>query len=307
MTEDAKEAKTDDEVINDAMMAVLRGEDGETPPVEPKEETKQDAETEEPTQETPEADVPPVVSEEQKEAPKPKYTEDDVVNAFATIAKLQKALDTVNGTYGNRLAEIQARINELQSKQQSATTMSSAKLEKLRAEYPDVADLLEADMQAILVKSDAPQIDQAAIDKLLEEKAAKLEQRLTEKEKQMEIRELKRVHPDFREVAGYDVDTNGIVEWINPEFGVWAATTLTKEERSELINSNDAGFLSEVLTRYKESKKTPSTEEPKQTSALKQKTIENALRPKSVVSTSSGVGKSEEEIMREAMLKAMNE
>lgn len=306
MTEAVNTAKTDEEIINEAMLSVLEGEDGDLPPV-----TENEKQGEDPKPEG--EDVPPVESgepEPEPEAPKPKFTEEEVLGAFETIKKLQKSLDTVNGTYGNRLAELQARINDLQQKAQqqvAAPTIAPGKLDKLKAEYPDVAELLEADLQALIVGSGPePKFDQSQIDRLVEEKVSRIESKLAEREAQIGLRLLKREHPDFQEVAGYATNEYGIVEWNNPRFGLWVAESLSKEEQGELLRTNDAGFLSEMITKYKGSLVPAAEPEVKEEPKQKKAMLENAVRPKGAVSTNGGVGKSDEEIMLEAMLKEMN-
>lgn len=178
------------------------------------------------------------------------FTKEELKEQLALIPKLQKALDTTNGTYGARLAEMSKTIEKLQPKVDDTKTEVKAKsiaLEKLKAEYPEIAELLAEDLK-VSVESD----DSSA--KLREEFEAKLAQR-DQEEKERSLKRLARAHPDFKDIAYYIVE-NGIVKFPDPKFGNWLADQ-PRDKFDLVLSSKDPDDLSEILTEYKESLKPP--------------------------------------------------
>lgn len=166
------------------------------------------------------------------------FTKEELKEQLAQIPKLKKALETTNGTYGNKLAEINAAIESLKSQG------TSLNLDALREEYPDIADRL-AKGKAVVEKDDTDVL-KVVETKLAEERA----QRETEAIEASRKR-LARVHPDFRDIALYTVE-DGIVKFPDPKFGNWLANQ-PKDKFDTVTGSKDADDLSDILTEYKKS------------------------------------------------------
>lgn len=168
------------------------------------------------------------------------FTKEELKEHLALIPKLQKAIDTTNGTYGNKIAELSKLIESMKS------TSTSLNLDALREEYPDIAERL--------AKGNIPEVAKEAEVDVLEVVEAKLAEERAARE-QADIdrarHRLARVHPDFREIALYTVE-EGIVKFPDPKFGNWLANQ-PKDKFDMVIGSKDADDLSDILTEYKKS------------------------------------------------------
>lgn len=188
------------------------------------------------------------------------FTKEELKEHLALIPKLQKALDTTNGTYGSKIAELNKAIETLRS---TPTGGASINLDALKEEYPDIATLLA---KGIPAGGDVNKDDDVL--KLVETKFA--EERAQREVESIEAsrKRLARVHPDFREIALYKVE-DGIVKFPDPKFGNWLANQ-PKDKYEAVIGSKDADDLSDILTEYKKS----LVPEPKKAS------LEAAILPK---------------------------
>lgn len=221
------------------------------------------------------AEAEPAPAEPVREEVVPGYTKDELSAALAMLPKLQKALDSTNGTYGKRLDEQQRTIEELRTQRAAAVNkMTPDSLKRLSKEFPELASLLAEDLSEVMSTS-AGSVDNSQIEQV-NSKVSDLEKRLAEKEQAEQARErerakkaLTKAHPDWNKVALYTVN-NGIAYWNNPQFGEWVGKQ-PAEVQSRLLNEVDADYLSEQLTAFKDSIK------PRAVS--KQKVIEDAVFP----------------------------
>ena len=191
------------------------------------------------------------------------FTKEELKEHLALIPKLQKALDTTNGTYGSKIAELNKAIETLRS---TPTGGASINLDALKEEYPDIATLLA---KGIPAGGDVNKDDDVL--KLVETKFA--EERAQREVESIEAsrKRLARVHPDFREIALYTVE-DGIVKFPDPKFGNWLANQPT-DKYETVIGSKDADDLSDILTEYKKSLAPPKVED-------KKASLEAAILPK---------------------------
>ena len=119
----------------------------------------------------------------------------------------------------------------------------------------------------------------------------------------MELKLLKREHPDYAEVAGYRTNDVGMVIWNNFAFGNWVVQNLPSEDQQQLVQSNDAGFLSDVITRYKKSVEDASKQAPNVSEVnvnIESAIAKNAIRPKSGGKPAVGKTKTDDELFQEA-------
>lgn len=168
------------------------------------------------------------------------FTKEELKEHLALIPKLQKAIDTTNGTYGNKIAELSKLIESMKS------TSTSLNLDALREEYPDIAERLAKGNVPEVVKEAEVDVREVVEAKLAEERAAR-EQADIDRARHR----LARVHPDFREIALYTVE-EGIVRFPDPKFGNWLANQ-PKDKFDMVIGSKDADDLSDILAEYKKS------------------------------------------------------
>lgn len=166
------------------------------------------------------------------------FTKEELKEHLALIPKLQKALDTTNGTYGNKIAQLDAAIEALKSQG------TSLNLDALREEYPDIADRLAR--SKVDIEKDSPDVLKIVEEKLAEENAKRETEAIEASRKR-----LARVHPDFRDIALYTVE-DGIVKFPDPKFGNWLANQ-PKDKFDTVTGSKDADDLSDILTEYKKS------------------------------------------------------
>ena len=191
------------------------------------------------------------------------FTKEELKEHLALIPKLQKALDTTNGTYGNKIAELNNAIESLKAAPVTGESKASGiSLDALKQEYPDIAELLAKDLQG--GKSD--DVLKVVETKFAEERAQREAEAIEASRKR-----LARVHPDFREIALYTVE-DGIVKFPDPKFGNWLANQPT-DKYETVIGSKDADDLSDILTEYKKSLAPPKVED-------KKASLEAAILPK---------------------------
>jgi len=188
------------------------------------------------------------------------FTKEELKEHLALIPKLQKALDTTNGTYGSKIAELNKAIDSLKAAPVSGEVKASGiTLDALKQEYPDIAELLAKDLKG----GNGDDVLKVVETKFAEERAQREAEAIEASRKR-----LARVHPDFREIALYKVE-DGIVKFPDPKFGNWLANQPT-DKYETVIGSKDADDLSDILTEYKKS----LVPEPKKAS------LEAAILPK---------------------------
>ena len=233
--------------------------------------------------------------------------------ALANIDKLKKSLDTTNGTYGQRIAQMNTVISELSRRleqQQSASKVLVPKLNlaKLKeAQYDELADILQSAFDESFrefneLPSQKP-FDPEPYVQQIDARIKEVDDRITRREQEMELKLLKREHPDYAEVAGYRTNDVGMVIWNNFAFGNWVVQNLPSEDQQQLVQSNDAGFLSDVITRYKKSVEDAHKQAPNVSEVnvnIESAIAKNAIRPKSGGKPAVGKTKTDDELFQEA-------
>jgi hypothetical protein len=220
-------------------------------PVTAKEEVVDDKKAE------PKVEVEPVV--ERKEVIKG-FTEEEIRAALDEQAKLRKSIDTMAGTFGQRLADQQQLITTLQAQKQAVGNLSPEKLTRLSKEYPELAEILASDLNEYIGQAKPePVIDQAPIiEGIVTTRLADQEVAL---ERKLELKALARRHGDWKETASFMVDpASQAVTWNNPKFGEWVQKQ-APEVKTKLISVWDADFVTEQLDKFKASTKAPAKTE----------------------------------------------
>ena len=199
------------------------------------------------------------------------YTEEELSNALAMLPKLQKALDTTNGTFGSRLADQQRTIEQLQQQRQGMGSLSADKLKRLSQEFPEIAEMLAEDLNEV-IGSGAGGFDRSQVEEMVNPRVKALEDRIEQQQRESELRALNRNHRDWKEVAAFEPAQDGSVKWKNPAFGNWV-NSQPEEVRKELVNGWNADYISDKLTEFKEASK------PK---AVNKQSLEAAVIPRGV-------------------------
>ena len=279
------------QVIDEADLeeqAFLAELSGEKPDVQAPEETTPEVQEEA----APEAEE---VKEERVEVI-PGYTAEEVK---ATLAKLQKSVDTTAGTLGSRLAEQQKLIDELKAQkaeqdkqvlqvQAQAAELSPDQLSGLKEQFPELAEILAKDLSKIIKPQSAP--DLAPIEQKYEQRYDELRQAMNQEKVQMGRQMLEWMHPDWQDVASYGQNEQGLIQFKDSKFHNWLLTQ-TEDVQQEVINGENAFRIAKHISSYKESLK-PKEEEVRQ---QKKTNLEKSLQPKGIPVTHSHASLDEEE------------
>jgi len=216
----------------------------------------------------------------------------------ALVPKLQKALDTTNGTYGGKIAALERMIAGLKSQPAKAEAITPRKIsaedfKNLAKEFPEMAEMIAQDLSGVISREDNSTGVNESVDKIraeFEEKLAERDREAIERSK----RRLLKLHPDYQDIAKYDVTEDGLARFGDPAFGQWLSHQ-PQETQDTVFRSNDADDVSDVLTAYKQSLKPVQQE--KKTAAL-----EKAILPKGVNSARMLSDKDREEAALQAAL-----
>lgn len=242
---------------DDDLLAGFSGENGEAPQQEPADEP-------EPV-ESPEGDPPP--------EPEP----DPIVQQFGMSAEqIRQSLarvgeiDGLRNRYEQDLSKVHGKFGELnrtlQALQGRSGTLNKGALARLRSEYPEVADLLEEDLQ-----SQAPPAPQAQPQPDLQQHfEQRLQQEVSRVTDGMAPQMLSLVHPDWREIPQ------------SPEFENWRRQQPAEVQR-QLNESKDAAWAAQQLTAFKTWRQKQAT-----TTASRNQRLEAAVQPTGVPSTPAG-------------------
>jgi hypothetical protein len=309
MTQENIEAaeRTEDELFEEALRAEMSGKEQDEQDAEaPGETSTDDTESEAPSN---------TANESEPEEPAVDY-QAMLNSALADIDKLKKALDTTNGTYGQKLAQMNTIVSELTRKLDnqggSKVLVPKINLGKLKeAEYGELADLLQnvfdESFKEFNEVPQQPAFDPTEYVQKFDARIAYVNDRITKREQEIELRMLKREHPDYADIAGYNTNELGMVVWNNLDFGNWAATSLDVEQQKQLMTSNDAGYLSSVISSYKDARKQTQPVEPVETKQQgnKEAILANAVRAKKGAAPTVGETKTDEQLFREALAKEL--
>lgn len=214
--------------------ALAAGFNDEPAPVEvPQEETKEEVVEEAKPEAVVEEVKPETVSitVDEWKAMQARVAEIDNLKSETT-----RRVDQALGKYG----ELNRTIQEIRQKPQGGFALSREKLDRLKVDYPELAELLAEGVQVQESKQEvtANAVDPEEIKRLAEQTAADKYQELVVKS---EMRELGRRHKDWGDV----VKSEDFAKWVQ---------TLPAEEAQTLITSTDADEISAGLDRFKEQK-----------------------------------------------------
>lgn len=254
---------------------VAAPEEAPPPPVE--EPTDQSAEAEQAA----EGEAPA----EPEPAPEPAkiagYTEDELRAALARVSELDSIRTEVQRTSD----KLHGKLGELNRKIEAASKVAGGFSPKARArlkdEFPELERLLfdgaedtpgvsAAPMEQKQAEPQAPQVDVGEV----------VSAKVTEVQRRLEERLLKRDHPDWEQVVA------------SREFGAWAET-LPQGVRAQLLGSLDADYVSGKLNEFKGWR---SAQEKKTKEAARSKSVlASAITPSGDQRVQAGGGELDEE------------
>ena len=224
-----------DEAAFEAAFANDRGEEAPAPtePTEP-------AEPVVPAEPAPDAPVEPAVPPVEPPKLIAGLTEEQLQAALARNSSLQGTVDKMAG----RLGQLMQQIETLRTAPVSpaATAKLDLKLEKLGESFPELANLLREDLASVGTVAAEPVADTAPVVAGItqEELDARLAAVTETTKEAIEVKVLSIMHPDWSKVIR------------TPQFALWRDTVLPAGEGVKLMESEDAGEISEGLTKYKE-------------------------------------------------------
>jgi len=172
------------------------------------------------------------------------------------IQKLERALAKTNGTYGNELQNLRAKLAEVESrKSQIIGSITPDKLKRLKEQYgDDLAEAIAGDLtEAFGYKEEEPVKQENKIDPQIENIKQTVDQ-LAAQNRLMSMRSLEAKHPDWKTTAQWTPEeipgVGSVIRWKNPAFGEWVDKQ-SDELRASVFNSEDPDTLSEIITEFK--------------------------------------------------------
>jgi hypothetical protein len=175
--------------------------------------------------------------------------EEPILEEFGmTASQLRQKLamiDQIQAKYESDIQKVYGKFGEINRhfQQQGPGTLNKLALNKLREEYPDVAELLEADLSQSIGKPGPSPDFQEAMDQRLRES-------LSAMERNFEARLLAIKHPDYGTL--FDGQNQ---RWLDIDAKEWIETVADEETRQNFLSSYDATWLSNRLDQFKEWKR----------------------------------------------------
>lgn len=170
-------------------------------------------------------------------------TEEQIAAALSRSGALQSTIDKMAGRLGSLMQQIES-LKANPPTTQVAQQALDLKLEKLSAQFPELANLLREDLstlQQAQAASPAPAapsgLTQEQFDAALNARLAGATEQLTE---QMEAKILTIQHPDWLEIIK------------TPQFALFRDNVLPPGVGQQLMSSSDSTFISAKLTEFKE-------------------------------------------------------
>lgn len=197
------------------------------------------------TEEEAEAQAPAAEVSEKQEV----MEEEPLLEEFGmTASQLRERLgmiDQIQAKYEQDIQKVYGKFGEINRHLQSQGpgTLNKLALNKLREEYPDVAELLEADLSQSIGRPGPSPDMQEALDQRLRESMSAME-------RNFEARILAIKHPDYGTL--FDGQNQ---RWLDLDAKEWLESVADEETKANFFNSWDASWLSTKLDAFKDWKK----------------------------------------------------
>lgn len=167
-------------------------------------------------------------------------TEEQVTQALARVSQQQQTIDKLGG----RIGQLMQQVEKLNNQPRTAAEQKSfdLKLEKLGEAFPELAEMLREDLKGLSgtpaqAGDQPPQQTFTAedVNKIVTEKLTAFQQ---QQERGLEVRMLSTAHPDWEQTIR------------TPQFALWRDNVI--EDGKELMESENAAFISLRLTQFKD-------------------------------------------------------
>lgn len=268
--------------------------EGTTADVNPSEEGKPEATAAEPvaeaapaaqqTEEKPEATQPAAESKPEEAAPTAPSPKADDIDLRAEVRKLHGRIGALNDQLIQAL-----RAKETEGK---PAVLSTVRLERLKAEYPEIADILEADLVATMSSLSQKEADPKAIEEMVTSRVA---ERVAAEAFAMRKEAVTDRHPNW----ATDCWTDEPGGTRTPEYQAWI-NTMTEDEASAFENSQNPSFVNRKLEQFYDWKSKAA-----QAEAEKQNRLQAAITPQGTARAGPKT-MSEEEAERRAFEDSFN-
>jgi hypothetical protein len=170
-------------------------------------------------------------------------TEEQITTALARVSQQQATIDKLGGRIGHLIQQVE----QLKSTPRTVAEQRSfdLKLTRLTENFPELAEILREDLKevapAMQGETQPPQHTFTAedVDKIVTEKLTAFQH---QQERAMEVKVLGSAHPDWEQVIK------------TPQFAIWRDNVIA--DGKELMESENAAFISRKLTEFKDWAKT---------------------------------------------------
>jgi hypothetical protein len=201
---------------------------------------------------TPEEEIPAAEAQapaEEVQEPKQEPEEEPVLEEFGmTASQLRQKLgmiDQLQQKYEQDIQKVYGKFGEINRhfQSQGPGTLNKLALNKLREEYPDVAELLEADLSQSIGKPGPTPDFQEMVDQRLHQSMSTMAQNF-------EARLLSIKHPDYGTL--FDGQNQ---RWLDIDAKEWLENVADEETRKNFLSSQNATWLSDKLDAFKDWKR----------------------------------------------------
>lgn len=203
-------------------------------------------------------------------------TEDQVKDLLLKAGKYDELGSQVQKIFG-RLGAFNDTLNTLKQRSSSGVQLTPEKFKRLGQQFPELAEMLSADLSEAIGTGAGSAFDPKQVDDLVTSRLTAKEQEI---QRQMESRWLKKQHRDWE----------GVVS--STDFNLWKDNVLPQEDRQQLENSWDADYIADKLTAFKEWKAAQAKPQ-NQTQENRQKRLESAVLPRGKTSTTTPIDEEE--------------
>ncbi|MBK8359332.1 MAG: hypothetical protein IPL15_10275 [Comamonadaceae bacterium] len=198
-------------------------------------------------------------------------TEEQITTALARVSQQQATIDKLGGRIGHLIQQVE----QLKSTPRTVAEQRSfdLKLTRLTENFPELAEILREDLkdmgpgEAAAPAAAGPTFTAEDVDKIVTEKLTAFQH---QQERAMEVKVLGSAHPDWEQVIK------------TPQFAIWRDNVIA--DGKELMESENAAFISRKLTEFKDWAKTTVVTAPVATppapAATNRQRLANAVLPR---------------------------
>lgn len=203
-------------------------------------------------------------------------TEEQITTALARVSQQQATIDKLGGRIGHLIQQ----VDQLKSTPRTVAEQRSfdLKLTRLTENFPELAEILREDLKevapAMQGETQPPQHTFTAedVDRIVTEKLTSFQH---QQERAMEVKVLGSAHPDWEQVIK------------TPQFAIWRDNVI--KDGKELMESENAAFISRKLTEFKDWAKAtvvtaPAPTAPAPTGTSNRQRLANAVLPRTAAS-----------------------